>query len=266
MYPHMNAFGRVFSSFGLMALLAFLTGGLLTYLLAKKKGQIRADEALMAGLIAICGGVAGAFLLRPVIGLFEVLFNWQQFRDYPLDLLVGRFFGEIIFYGGLIGGLIATLLYCARFQISLLPLLDLFAPTVALAHGIGRIGCLLAGCCYGIEVRAGHVLAIRYPLYSLGAPPDVPLLAVPLIEATLLACLSLLLAIVYVKSRRAGLSAGLYLLLYPAMRFILEFFRGDVVRGGFGSFSTSQLLSLALFCLGIFFFVHRRGHQSNPIS
>ena len=263
MWSHINVFGRAFSSFGLMALLAFLTGGLLVYMLAKKKGQTSPEDALMTGLIAICGGIVGAYALRPVMRVFEILFNWQQYGAYPLSVLFQHSFGSIVFYGGLIGGLIASFLYCRLFKMDVLPLLDLFAPALALAHGIGRIGCLFAGCCYGIAVEAGHVFAIRYPQSSLGAPPEVSLLATPLIEAILLACLGLLLVIVYLKSQKVGLSARLYLLLYPLMRFVLEFFRGDVGRGEYGPFSTSQLISIVLFFFGIVYFAYRNRRRKS---
>ncbi|WP_280519847.1 prolipoprotein diacylglyceryl transferase family protein [Paenibacillus cineris] len=68
-----------------------------------------------------------------------------------------------VVYGGIIGGIVAGLVYCKKNKISFLQHLDLFVPSIALAQGFGRIGCLLAGCCYGEETEAGSELYFTTP-------------------------------------------------------------------------------------------------------
>ena len=82
----------------------------------------------------------------------------------------------------------------------------------------------------------------------------VPLFAAPVIEAGFLLILSAVLTLIYLKSDRAGLCASIYLLIYPIGRFTLEFFRGDMLRGRYGMFTTSQFISAGIFIFGICYF------------
>ena len=143
---------------------------------------------------------------------------------------------------------------------------DLAAPSLALAHAVGRIGCFFGGCCYGIEVSHNHPFAIVYPPASLGAPSGIPLLAIPLIEAVFLLLLSLILIFIYLKSRKNGLCASLYLLIYPAGRFMLEFYRGDIIRGSYGLFTTSQIISAAVFVFGIGYFIYEKRSENTALD
>jgi len=177
-------------------------------------------------------------------------------------------FGEIVFYGGLAGGIVAMLIFCKSFKIPVVPIADLFAPALAVAHGIGRIGCFLGGCCYGIPVSAAHPFAVTFPTASMGAPPGTPLLAIQLIEAASLFLIAAILVLVYKKtaSRIKGLTVSLYAALYSVLRFVLELYRGDPARGIYGPFSTSQYISLALFAVSaalIFMIAGKRKQSLN---
>jgi phosphatidylglycerol:prolipoprotein diacylglycerol transferase len=186
--------------------------------------------------------------------------DWSDFVA-PLSFsgkltVVAERLGGLVFYGGFIGAIILILIYSKRRRTPLLQYIDLIAPILPIGHAIGRIGCLLGGCCYGIEVAHSHPLAIIYPENSLSAPPGVPLLAMPLIES----CCNLLIAgILFISGRKIrtpGRVTALYLLLYAPVRFILEFFRGDEVRGVYRGISTSQIISILLFAGGaVFFFI-----------
>jgi phosphatidylglycerol:prolipoprotein diacylglycerol transferase len=93
---------------------------------------------------------------------------------------------------------------------------------------------------------------VVYPPESLGAPPGVPLLPVPLIEAAFNLVIALALSLCKKYGRLpTGTLTALYLALYAILRFILEFWRGDAIRGIFGGFSTSQYLSAGAFAAGI---------------
>jgi len=219
--------------------------------LSKIKKTVPSSDANLAYLMGICGGVVGAFFLRPIIKLVEVAVRWQRYDFAGAGDFFSYIFGEIVFYGGFIGGLIAILLFFRKFKIKIVPLFDIFAPALAIAHGIGRLGCLFGGCCYGIEVPQSHPFSIIYPPVSLSAPAGVPLLAVPILEASFLFILSVVLAAICLVRKKPGLGASIYLLAYPVWRFALEYFRGDIIRGRYWMFTTSQIISVLVFIFGV---------------
>ena len=262
MRPHLNIFGNLIPVYGLLMVVGGFAAWLVTMILAKKKNWVPSSDANLVYLIGISGGITGAFLLRPLIKLVEVAVRWQRYDFLSFNDFIRYIFGEIVFYGGFIGGLIAILLFCRKFKIKVIPLFDIFAPALALAHAIGRVGCFFGGCCYGIEVPLNHPFSIVYPtIYPpipTGAPPGVPLLAVPLIEASFLLVLAVVLATVCLIQKKPGLGAPIYLMIYPIGRFILEYFRGDIIRGGYWLFSTSQIISILVFIFGVVYFLYVR--------
>jgi phosphatidylglycerol:prolipoprotein diacylglycerol transferase len=232
----------------------FMAWGVLM-VLSNIKRQTNNSDVSLAFLIGICGGVVGAGTLRPIMKAVEVAILWEKYKMIPAGELLNYIVGEIVFYGGFIGGLVGVVLFCKKFNITLIPLFDLAAPALALSHAIGRMGCYFGGCCYGMEVPHNHPLSIIYPSESLSAPPNVPLLAIPLIEAGFLFVLFALLTFVYIKTNKNGLCALIYFLLYPIGRFMLEFYRGDLVRGTYGLLTTSQYISIGVLIFGIVYFI-----------
>ncbi len=251
MLPFLHFFGKSIPTYGLLVLLGAFAAWLLICLLAKTGDRVNRSDASLTYLIAVAGGFVGAVVLRPIMKTIEVAVFWEKYKIISAENLLHYIVGEIVFYGGLLGGLFAVFLFCRSFKISAFSMLDLFVPAIALGHAIGRIGCLCAGCCYGISVPVGHPFAIVYPPASLEAPPGVPLLAVPLIESVFLFVLAAVLSVLYAKVNMQGLCLSVYFLLYPVERFILEFYRGDLVRGTYGPFTTSQYISAALFAFGV---------------
>jgi len=259
-----EVFGLQIASYGLFMILGAVAAWFLIRLLAGADGKENGDISLVF-LICVCGALAGAFTLRPLMKIPEVIIHWEHFRQMPVDVFFSYMFGEIVFYGGLIGGIVAMLLFCGRYKIPAVPIADLFAPALAAAHSVGRIGCFLGGCCYGIPVRAAHPFAVTFPPASMGAPAGTPILATQLIEAAGLLMIAAILVLVYKKtaSRINGLTVSLYAALYSVLRFVLEFYRGDLARGIYGPFSTSQYISLALFIVSaalIFMIAKKRKH------
>jgi len=249
--PFINIFGRDIPTYGLLLISGAVIGWFLFSFLVKRKNLINSNDAMFVYLIAISGAGIGSVTLRPIMNIIGVIFSWENYRGRSIIELFNYVTGEVVFLGGLLGGLIAVVLFCRYYKISIPIVFDLAAPAVAIGHSIGRIGCLLGGCCFGMEVSSTHPFAIVYPTVSLGAPAGVPLLAVPIIESVFLLILAIVLTGVYLKSHKQGLSATGYLIFYPIGRFILEFFRGDIIRGTYGWFTTSQYISMGLFVFGI---------------
>jgi len=236
MYPILfEAFGRQIGTYGILLLIGAAAAWFIVKILNKSKDK----DIPLVFLICICGGFIGAFLLRPITRIPEIIINWEYFRQMPVSVALSVIFGEIVFYGGLIGGVTAMIIFCKSYKIPIIPIADLFAPALAVAHGFGRIGCFLGGCCYGIQVNPSHPFAIIFP------STDTPLLAIQLIEAASLFTIAVILIIIYKKTAGKGLTVCTYGILYSTLRFTLEFYRGDSVRGIYGMFSTSQYISMA---------------------
>lgn len=139
--------------------------------------------------------------------------------------------GGFVFYGGLVLAVPVAALLVRRYRLPLGPTFDAFAPALALAHGFGRLGCFLGGCCYGAVCHLPW--AVRFPPDSLaGAAPRHP---TQLYEAAAELAIFGALLVMDARARRSGLAPGrlfaAWLLLYPAARFIVELFRGDPQRG-----------------------------------
>ena len=154
------------------------------------------------------------------------------------------------------------MIYCRVKKLPFLKYFDLLMPSVALAQGFGRIGCFLAGCCYGKETENAIGIVFHDSAY---APNGVSLLPTQLISSGLNFLHCLLLIWLTKKKKGDGQIAGLYLVLYSVGRFILEFFRGDLIRGSVGELSTSQFIAIFVCLAGVILIVVRNGKfEENP--
>jgi phosphatidylglycerol:prolipoprotein diacylglycerol transferase len=165
--------------------------------------------------------------------------------------------------GGVLVGAVAFIVYALRRGLPLFTLGDAIAAPLALAQGIGRLGCFAAGCCWGVASDAW--CAVRFTSIAAheqtGVPRGVPLLPVQLIELGFDLALAALLAWMWNRRvRPAGSVFWVYLVLYGAGRATIEHWRGDAVRGLWlgGAASTSQIFSLAAIAIGAFFLIHDR--------
>jgi len=271
MQPYFNVFGLPFPAYGSMILVGIGIGCLIILVLGKRKRAPGFDTAdiYLTGFISLAGAMVGAMVLRPIMKLPEVIIGWETYSQYPAGDLLGYIFGELVFYGGLIGGAIAGFLFCRGFKIPMIPVFDGLAVVVPVGHAFGRLGCLMGGCCYGMEVSPNHPFAIVYPPYSLAAPPGIPLLAIPIIEAVSLIIIAALVFLVYMKTRAKGFCLGVYLSLYAINRFVLEYYRGDAHRGFYGPFSTSQYISMGIFIIGVLCLIYAafsRSHEKHAVQ
>lgn len=238
--------------YGFMIGIGFLLAIMIGCIRAKRLGL--KDEAVIdiAILAGICG-FAGAKVLY-------VITNFKAFLKEPMAVLGSSGF---VVYGGIITGVLAAIIYCRLKQIKFMEYFDLVMPEVAIAQGFGRIGCFLAGCCYGKETHSSF--GVIFPEGSM-APAGVPLIPTQLISAAgdFLIAGFLIWAAYRFLYRNQKLIAGdigcLYLLLYGIGRFIIEFFRNDY-RGAVGFLSTSQFISVFIVALGATLMVYNRKRQ-----
>ena len=230
MYNDLFSIGPVtIHGYGLMIGLGVMAALLLAYFRAPRK-NLSQDAVLDLVICALIFGFIGSKLLYVLVSL-------PQFLAAPLSVLGSEGF---VIYGGILGGLCAMLVYCRRKKLLFLDYFDLLVPSVALAQGFGRVGCFLAGCCYGRETSGA--LGVIFPAGSM-APAGVRLLPTQLISSAGDLLFAAILLLYARKSKRRGDVGALYLLLYGVGRFLVEFLRNDY-RGELFGLSTSQFISI----------------------
>jgi phosphatidylglycerol:prolipoprotein diacylglycerol transferase len=176
-----------------------------------------------------------------------------------------------VFYGGLIGALVAAVVLLRRYRLPFFEVADVLAPSVALGHFFGRLGCFSAGCCYGRSCSPAWGVVFSHPLAAeiSGTPLGVPLVPTQLYEAAFNLANYAFLAWLFRRRLRPGSVLAAYLIGYGVARFVIEFFRGDADRGFVlgGALSTSQAIAGVMVPLGfaILIWVRRRG-QGQPVS
>lgn len=206
-----------------------------------KRRQMDADVLWSMTLLCVLFGFMGAKLLFCIV-------EWKNFVENPRSVLTGSGF---VVYGGILAGVLTAYLYCSRKKLVFLDYFDLMLPSVALAQGFGRIGCFMAGCCYGRETDAFWGIAFHNSDY---APNGVKLIPTQLLSSAGLFLLAGGLFFYARKPRKRGQVGSLYLILYSIGRFLVEFLRNDY-RGTVGIFSTSQFISLFILAAGIVLFI-----------
>lgn len=244
MLPYLDIFGVKIPMYGLCMAVAMLLAVGLSCLRAKKRGA-DVDRLLSIALAAIVFGIIGAKLL-----FFIVTYSWAEFFEKlhanGISFLLD---GGLVFYGGLIGGVIGAFVGAAIMRVKLSNYSDAVVPTLPLAHAIGRLGCFCSGCCYGKVTDSW--IGMCFPNSITGLAPDVRVIPTQLIESGANLILFAALMIFTLKKRPGFLTLWVYIIAYGVERFLLEFLRGDEIRGIFGWFSTSQWISLGLIALGV---------------
>jgi phosphatidylglycerol:prolipoprotein diacylglycerol transferase len=142
----------------------------------------------------------------------------------------------------------------------------MFAPGIALGHVIGRLGCLMAGCCYGLPTNVPWAVTFTDPFAAanVGTPLNQPLHPTQLYEAGAELLILVFLLATERKGRTfPGRTFWSYMFLYAVSRFIIEFYRGDE-RGLVMGLSTSQFISLILAPLSLVMLAVLRKRATAP--
>jgi len=174
-----------------------------------------------------------------------------------------------IFYGGLLMALIVAWFYMRRKHLPMLATADVLAPGIALGHGIGRLGCFAAGCCWGAQCNLPWAVTFTKPEAHdlVGVPLGVPLHPTQLYEAIAEAIIFLILYWRISKPHRPGAIIGLYLVLYSTVRFFDDFLRDPQQPNPFGGpFNTAQWISLGLIAVVIGFWLLRTKAESRKLN
>mgnify|MGYP001227135695 CR=1 FL=1 len=263
MYPLLFELGPLsIYSYGVLLATAYIVGLRFALRRADRAG-LNGQRVMDLGILIIISALVGAKLM-----LFLVEFD--RFTSDPAQLLVLLKSGGV-YYGGLLLAVPVAWWYIFNYQLPFWTTCDLFAPGAALGQAVGRMGCLLAGCCYGqtTEVPWGITFTNTLAAANVGTPLDKALHPTQLYEA---AAMLLVLGLLLAGERRwkpfAGRSFWTYLLLYGSARFIIEFYRGDPRGLVFDTMPTSQFVSALIvpISLGMLVYLGRGDGQENASS
>jgi phosphatidylglycerol:prolipoprotein diacylglycerol transferase len=232
-------------SYGVLLALAYLAGMQLAVMRGRRNG-LDGAKLMDFGIYIIISALLGAKLM-----LIAVEFDY--FKNQPRELFSLVRAGGV-FYGGLIAALVVGLWLVGRYKLPAWKTADMIAPGIAVGHVIGRMGCFLAGCCYGRPTDVPWAVTFTDPIASanVGTPLNVPLHPTQLYDA---GAELLILVFLLVTERRgrpfAGRTFWLYMLLYAISRYIVEIYRDDE-RGVFFHMPTSQFISILIVPVSLF--------------
>lgn len=231
-----------------MAVIGFFAMWGVALLATRKRDGIDRTQIAHIAVCSMAGLFIGAHLLYGVVNSYR----WVEAARDGFSRLHGvsgflmqawLICGGMVFYGGLFGAIIGAAIYMKVLRLPLAPYMDIMAFCVPLFHGFARIGCFLAGCCYGVEWKYGLVTHNGLEAAANG----VPRFPVQLLESGLEFALFAVILVLYLRRRLSGKLIYVYLLSYAVIRFFDEFLRGDRTRGTVGILSTSQFISVLLF-------------------
>ena len=253
MFPRLFQIGSFsLPTYGALVSAAFLTALWLTSKFARERG-VNSEKVVNLGVYCALVGMLGAKVLMIAMD--------PAYREHPGEIFTLETMQSAgIFYGGFIAALLFAFFYMRSQKLDVLSTADLFAPGLAIGHGIGRLGCFAAGCCWGKPTALPWAVTFTSKDTTTGVPLGVPLHPTQLYEALgeAIICLFLIWRL-QKKGHTDGQIIGLYLLLYGMLRFSVEFLRvhdGSNPLGG--PFVLEQWISLVL-AVGGAYLVSRRG-------
>jgi phosphatidylglycerol:prolipoprotein diacylglycerol transferase len=235
-----SIFGFNLYGFGFCISLGILLGALLLAHRTKQALGVNAQAWMLQTLaLVITIGFIGARLLY-------CAYYPDKFLAAPAEILLQ---GGLVWYGGLMAGWATLVLLAKQAKYNPLHLMDLISPSLMVGLGFGRIGCFLAGCCFGSPCALPW--AVRYPHTHLTHGMLVhPTPLYESIGAFALAGLTLWLENRFPQNHR-GLASGILLTGYGILRFSLEYLRGDKLM--VATLSASQWMSIAGILAGLLF-------------
>jgi phosphatidylglycerol:prolipoprotein diacylglycerol transferase len=176
--------------------------------------------------------------------ILGVAANWDLFLADPITTVLRR--GDLVWYGGPIFGIPAFLYFAKQKKIDILLATDVVAPALAIGHGIGRIGCFLAGCCHGRITDSWIGVRFNSSLVEESLQ-NAPLYPTQLFEAASEFVLGGVLLYLFFTKRFYRRLLLVYVTCYAAIRFTIEFYRGDDRGDTFFGLSMSQTIALMVF-------------------
>jgi phosphatidylglycerol---prolipoprotein diacylglyceryl transferase len=245
-----------------MVALGFLAG-LWTASRRSPRDGISPEKILDLGPWLILGSILGAR------ALYVVTFWQEEFAGRPLWEVVAVWRGGLVYYGGLIGAIAACLVYIRMRGLPTWKVADSVAPSIALGHVFGRIGCLMNGCCFGRPCSLPWAIVFPPEAKERGAPAGVPVHPTEIYESLLNLVLYIALARLFRRKKFDGQVFGVYLVSYALLRSFVEMFRGDYPQNQIvaGHITPAHWVSLIILIAGIILLrtlSHRKPTTATP--
>jgi len=264
MYPELFRIGNFpINTYGVFLALAFLCAILIAVRLARRDG-LPAEKIYDLSLWMLLAGLVGSKIL--------MLFTEPDYRDNPALLLSLDFLRSGgVFYGGLLGAVLAGYFLMKRYKLPWWKTADACAPGIAVANFFGRQGCFAAGCCWGKPTTLPWGVKFSELGHQItGVPTDVHLHPTQLYESFAMLLVFVFLLWLHKRKRFDGQVILAYALLYSAIRFAIEFVRDDPRGDVFGltsltGLSTSQLISLVVGIWALILLIRRR-RRANSVN
>lgn len=217
MFPDLFSIGPLtVHTYGLFVALGFGAGIAITVKLGKER-NLPPQQIMDMAFVMIFWAIVGSRLLY-------VFMNFSYFRDHPLDAFK-IWQGGLVFSGGVLAAATAIYWYLRRRPLSFWAAGDLWAPALALGQAVGRIGCFMAGCCYGKPTDLPWGVVFTHP-HSL-APPNIPLHPTQLYSSLAGFAIFAVLIFLYGKRKFQGQIFIWYLIFHSNARLFVERFRAD---------------------------------------
>ncbi len=250
---HIPIFGGVtIHTYGIFAACGFFLGMVWVYFETRRLKQ---DPQKNMDLLfyVLLSAIVGSRLLHVIIT------EWDDFLANPL-IFFHIWKGGLVFYGGLMASLSVSAIYIYKKKMPFFLTFDIFAPGIALGHAMGRIGCLMAGCCHGRSADSHAWYSIIFSeTKDCFAPTNIALYPTQLMESLAEFSVFFILFIMRKKKKFDGQLIATYLILYAIVRYWIELYRGDIIRGFIIDpwLSTSQFISIIMISVGLFVYYKR---------
>ena len=215
---------------------------------ANKQFSVKTETMQMLIIFIIIAAVIG--------GKFFMIFEDPKLYLSEPSQLFKSFNTGFVFYGSLLFAIPTMLIFFRVHKLPALAMMDIMAVTSCILHAFGRMGCFMAGCCYGTPHDGLFSVTFSDPVCAAN-PLNTPLHPTQLYSSTMI--LAILVIILFVNRRKQfnGQLFMLYLMLYAIGRSVLEIFRGDLKRGFLidNVLSNSQFISIIVFLAALYFYI-----------
>ncbi len=253
MYPYIQITDTFkIPTYGILAVVGIIFATVVAVLFTKKR-KLSIDALMEIALAAAVGLFVGSHLLYGITNIeriIDVCANYGAYESFwEFIKAFFSYFNVMVFFGGLFGGVLRGYLWAKHRKYPIGDFGDVFAAATPLFHAFGRVGCIFAGCCYGIEADWGISGRVG------DIPPETTRVPIQLFESGVLLLITALVCVFFLKGIARGSLFPIYMGIYAVARFILEFFRGDEIRGRLWIFSTSQWISIITVILVAIFFI-----------
>jgi len=238
MYPNLITIGPItLHTYGLFVAIGFFVGLLVTVRLGKSE-EFGSQQIMDMGFIIILSAIIGSRIMY-------VLMNASYYTRAPLDMLK-IWEGGLVFSGGVLGVVLTMLWYVKRHSLPLGKIADLWAPAIAIGQGIGRIGCFMAGCCYGKPTDSICGVVFTHS-HSLARPLNVPLHPTQIYSSLSGFIIFFVVLVLYSKKKFEGQVFLWLMIMHSTARLAIERFRGDdrgILLGS--NMSMTQLVAILI--------------------